>query len=213
MKKLITVISIFAGVYSFAQCNISGKSTIKVLDEETYSVPTELAQCKDCHLWVGVGGNISLVGDNRQNTVKIKANSGGRQVISLAALTPQGLVQCSKNIDIVDGNGALPVTSVTPTSSETPKTGNCDIEVNNYKEVKYADQIVSFFPNVTSDSYKYNWTVTYQNGDSVSSTEKVPQFPFTKENGISRVKVKINSTKCVREFSKTYDSNYWRFFQ
>ena len=213
MKKLMTFAAFFAGVLAFAQCSISGKSSLKVLDEETYSVSADLAQCKDCHLWVGVGGNISVIGDNKQNNVKIKANTGGRQVISLSVLTPQGFMQCSKNIDIVDGNGTLPVAASTAAVEETPKNSGCDIEVNNYKEVKYADQIVSFFPNVTNDNYRYSWTATLASGEVLTSTEKVPQFPFTKENGITKVRVKIHTSRCMKEFSKTYDSNYWRFFQ
>lgn len=206
MKKNTLLFGLFASAIVSAQCNISGKSSISVLSEETYTVANELAQCKDCHLWVTVGGNTTIASDNRQNSVKIKANSGGREVLSLSVLTPQGLMQCSKNIDIVDGNGALPVVS------ETAKSKNCDIQANNYKEVKYAEGIVSFFPNVTNDTFRYHWTANYFNGDTMSSTEKVPQFPYTKENGITKVVVKINSSKCLKEFSKTYDGNFWKFF-
>lgn len=208
IKKLLMTLSLATGLYATAQCTISGKSTINVLSEETYSVSAEAAQCKDCHLWVNVGGNTSILGDHKQNSVKLKAKSGGREVISLSVLTPQGFMQCSKNIDIVDANGTLPVQNTEPA-----KTSNCDVEANNYKEVKYADQIVSFFPNVMSDSYRYSWTVLYFNGSTMSSTEKVPQFPFTKDNGINKVTVKIHSSKCMKEFSKTYDGNYWKFFQ
>ena len=207
MKKIITIGCILVAFSVSAQCNITGKSSITVLSEETYSIGSEAAQCKECHLWVTVGGNTTILGDSRQNAVKIKANSWGREVISLSVLTSQGLMQCSKNIDVVDSNGAIPVVA------EAPKTTkNCDIDVDNYKEVKYADNIVSFFPNVTNDGFKYSWTVTYFNGETMSSTEKVPQFPFKKENGINKVTVKINSSKCLKEFSKTYDGNYWKFF-
>lgn len=114
-------------------------------------------------------------------------------------------MQCSKNIDIMDGNVAAPFT-------QEPTKSKCDIEVSNYKEVKVSERIVSFFPNVTNDAYKYSWTATYSNGETMSSTEKVPQFPYSKENGLTRVNVKVTSSKCMRDFSKTYDANFWKFF-
>lgn len=210
MKKLVLVATFFISIFAFSQCTITGKSAIKVLEEETYSVDKEMAQCKDCHLWVSVGGNATISGDNRQNAVKIKANSGGRQVLSASILTPQGLLQCSKNIDILD-TSEVGIAKNNVSTNDIPKLPNCDVQVNNFKEVKYAENIVSFFPNVTDGDYKYQWTVNYANGDQMISTEKVPQFPYTKENGISTVKVKVTSTKCIKEFTKTYELSFWKF--
>ncbi len=216
MKNLLAFFAFVFSISAFAQCTITGKSTIKVLDEETYSVQSGLAQCKECHLWISVGENTQILGDNKLNSVKIKAISGGRQVLSLALLTPQGFVQCSKNIDILDSSEAGILKNNTPESpaplaapAQSPK---CDIEVNNYKEVKYSENIVTFFPNVTNADYRYEWTANYANGDAMQSSEKVPQFPFTKEKSITTVKLKITSQKCVREFSKTYDASYWKWF-
>lgn len=207
VNKILFTFALIASTTAFAQCNITGNSTINKGTEEFYTVPTELAQCKDCHLWVISGGNAQFTGDHRQNTVKIKGNADGRIVLSLAILTPQGLSQCSKNIDIStsSANTAL-------VSTEESAKKNCDVETNNLKEVKNGEGIVSFFPNAVNDSYKYNYTATYHNGETMSSTEKIPQFPFTKDNGITKISVKINSSKCIREFSKTYDANYWKFF-
>ncbi|MBW8359828.1 MAG: hypothetical protein K0M63_08535 [Weeksellaceae bacterium] len=213
MKNTLIFGSLFLSVFAFSQCSINGKSSIRVLDEEVYSIAGDLAQCKDCHLWVNIGGNAYTVGDNRQNTVKIKATSGGREVISLAVLSPQGLVQCSKNIDILD---SAQTSAAAPETSEMAPAANiavkCDIEVKGYKEVKYAEGTVSFFPDITKNDYKYEWNTSYATGETMQSTEKVPQFPYTKEKSITKVRLKIVSQKCVREYTKTYDASYWKFF-
>ena len=104
MKKFTFLSLLFFGILLHAQCTINGKSTINLNTEEIYSVANETAQCKDCHLWVGVGSSASISGDNRQSSVKLKANTAGRQVLSVAILTQQGLMQCSKNIDIIGRN-------------------------------------------------------------------------------------------------------------
>ncbi len=209
MKKLSAIFLLFVAVWSYAQCSINGKSTINIKDTETYSIETNIAQCRECHLWVTVGGNAKIEGDNRLHTVKLKANSGGRTVLSLAYLSPVGLVQCSKNIDILDTSGN---SSYTP-APNTSNNSNCDIDFKNYKEVKVSPNIVSFFPNVGADTdFSYTWTANYRNGDWKTSNEKVPQFPFSEENPILNVKIKVISKTCYKEFSKTYEGNFWKFF-
>lgn len=203
MKKLIAAAVLFYATAAYGQCVITGKSSIGIAETETYSLQNDNAQCKDCHLWVTVGGNSTLQTDNKLNTVTLKGTSGGRTILSATILTPAGIEQCSKTIDVAPSN------STTPAAKENP---NCDIDVNDFKEVKYADGIVSFFPSQTSKEYKYNWTVTYFNGDQKSSSEKVPQFPYSKANSIQKVSLKITDVKCIRTFSKTYENNYWTYF-
>lgn len=218
MRNLMyMLLFIFPGLM-IAQCTISGNAAMNAGDESVYTVTGDAAQCADCHLWVTVGSNTTISGDNRQQAVKLKAVAGGRQVLSAAVLTPQGLVQCSKNIDITDGkpqaavNTSVPdVQAQTATAPQTTKV-DCDIEVNNYKEVKYAEGIVTFFPNVNQSRYSYEWTANYATGEIMKSTEKVPQFPYTKEESITVVKLRVVSSACMREFTKTYDSSYWRWF-
>ena len=216
MKKIILFVGLLCSVAISAQCNISGKSSINVLAEETYTIATETAQCKDCHQWVNIGGNTTIIGDKKQNSFKVKANTAGREVISLSVLTPTGILQCSKSIDIVDTNSSKPLatngTTATAEIAEVEKPKNCDIEVTNYKEVKYNEQTVSFFPDVMNDAQKYSWVANYENGDTKKSTDKVALFPYSKENGITKLVLKVNSSKCLKEYSKNYDANYWRLF-
>ena len=207
MKKIISFVTVFSMVtITMAQCVISGKSTINSDEAATYTIESDNAQCTDCHLWVTVGGNSQIEGDFRKNTVKLKPLSGGRTVLSLSVLSSQGFSQCTKNIDIVDRNSSSQITG------NQPQNVDCDINVSSFKEVKYAEGIVSYFPSNTENSYKYTWTAIYANGEQKTSTEKIPQFPYTKESSITTVKLKIVSSQCMKDLSKSYDSSYWKFF-
>lgn len=204
--------AILCSMLAFSQCTINGKSSIKILDEETYDVAPEAAQCKECHLWTSIGNNTSIIGGNKLSSIKIKANSAGNQVISLSILTQQGLVQCSKNINILNNEEmGTPKNSYSVQPSNTNVTP-CDIDINNYKEVKYSENTVSLFPSNIDNNYKYQWTVTYENGEQMKSTEKVAQFPFTKERSITSIKLQIVSKKCIKGLSKTYGTDYWKLF-
>ncbi len=214
MKKITFLSLLFFGILLHAQCTINGKSTINLNTEEIYSVANETAQCKDCHLWVGVGSSASISGDNRQSSVKLKANTVGRQVLSVAILTQQGLMQCSKNIDIIDNKIAASNNNnngVTTTLDPVQKP-DCNIKISDFKEVKYSENVVSFFPLGDDNQYRYIWTAIYMDGREITSKEKVPQFPFTKTDGIKTVKLQMISDKCLKSLSKTYDNNYWEFF-
>lgn len=214
MKKLLVLPLALISMVVYSQCSINGKDVISVGTTETYSIDNEVAQCKDCHLWSSVGGNATIQSDNRQNAIYLNAKNQGRQVISLSVLTPQGLRNCNKSIDIISQitpNSGLQETNVDNSNLDKKENG-CNIKVNNFKEVKYSENIVSFFPNVMAGDFKYTYTAYYDNGEEFSSNEKVPQFPYSKENGIKSVKVKILASTCLKEFTKTYEANYWKFF-
>lgn len=205
MKKLYLITTtLFSGLI-YSQCTIVGNSTINITETETYQIENDNAQCTDCHLWVTIGGNAQLEGDFRKNSIRLKPTAPGRTVLSLAILTSQGLSQCSKNIDIVDGNQTSPI-------AQAERNINCDIAINSFREVKYSENIVTFFPSDINNEYKYTWTVSYSTGEQKTSTEKIPQFPYMKENEITSVKVKIVSSKCMKDLGKSYDNNYWKFF-
>ena len=209
MKKLTLFLSLMISLHAFSQCVINGKSSLKISESETYSVENDNAQCRDCHLWTSVGGNLELQGDPRKNSIKIKSISGGKSVLTLTMLSAQGAVQCSKNIDILDaamvdtGKQELPTTTT---------TSNCDIEFNDYKEAKTADGTVVFLPDSKNSNYKYDWSLTFENGEVKASTEKNPQFNFAKDNGIKTVVLKITSPSCIRNFTKTYEPFFWKFY-
>ncbi len=210
MRKFFLVILLIAStaIY-FAQCNIAGKSSIQVLETETYTLMSGNGQCVDCHLWVNLGGNTSIVGDNKQNSVKLTSNSAGRAVLTLSVLTNQGLVQCSKNIDIFNTLSGENISNQT-----VPKeTVNCDIDISGFKEVKVTDGVVSFFPSSSDKEFKFEWIAIYGNGEEKQSKERVPQFSYSAENPISIVKLKVISPICIKNLSKSYEANYWKFFK
>lgn len=206
MKKTLLLTAIAVYSVAFAQCKIVGNSQAKTTQPETYTIENDNAQCTDCHLWSVIGSNAAIDGEFRKNSVKIVPNSGGRIILSLTTLTSQGVSQCSKNIDIADNSVAA-----TPSPEQNV---NCDVEIKNFKEVKFAEGIVSFFPiEQNPKDFKFTWTVSYANGDKKESTEKVPQFPYSEANPINDVKVKIFSGTCLKSFTKNYEANYWKIFK
>ncbi|WP_304344173.1 hypothetical protein [Chryseobacterium koreense] len=208
MKKIILLLSLLIFGAGFSQCYIIGNPNIKVGETENYTVEKDIAQCKDCHLWTIYGDHATVDGDVKQNSIKLKGNTSGQTILSLAMIAPQGMVQCSKVVDVVE-----PVKNITINiSSPEIAKPNCDIDFSEYREEKAAEGMVSFSPAKTENNYKYEWTVVYMDGAQKQSTEKSPQFPYTKENGIVTVSGKIISTRCMRSFTKTYDSNYWKNF-
>ncbi len=204
MKKSLLLISFLSFATVFSQCIITGNSTIKANDTETYTVENGTAQCTDCHLWTNIGGNTSIESDVKQKTIKLKANAGGSTILSVMMLSPKGVVQCSKNIDVSEY-------SIPATIPKVVSNPNCDIEFNDYKEVKISEGIVTFVSN-TNNNFKYEWAAIYMNGEQKTSHEKVPQFNYTKENGIATLKVKITSSKCMKNFSKAYEEAFWKIF-
>lgn len=184
---------------------------MNVNTEESFSVANEIAQCKDCHLWINNGISTAISGDNRQSSVKVKANSAGRQVLSVAILTQKGLVQCSKNIDIVEGS-AISGNGVV-TMENPDQKAECNLKTKDFKEIKYSENIVSFFPIGDDNPLKYIWTATYFDGREIVSKEKVSQFPYSKTDGIKLIKVQMISNNCIKTLSKSYDAYYWEHFK
>ncbi len=220
MKKLFTALFLCIILPAFAQCTIEGKSSAAVGEEITLTATGAEAQCAECHLWVAVGNAAAVKGDSRLKTVKVASAVPGRQVISLAVLTPQGLAQCSKNIDFTAATSAVPVTApevstvpaVAGESVPPPASPVCDIPATNFKEVKYDAGTVSLFPDSDGGTFRYNWTATYNDGTTFSSQEKVPRIPFSKGKPITVVKLQMVSQKCMKEFTKRYDANFWYYF-
>lgn len=216
MKTTLPIAFAAVSMQLSAQCNIAGPSSINVSEETAYIIPNEIAQCKDCHLWVALGSDFLISGDNRQNSVKVKATNGGRKILSATVLTSKGILQCCKNIDVLIATSGTPSSNSSITTSSTASQNSqpaCDVKVDNFKEVKYDEGIVTFFPNSNDASYIYNWTISYDNGETKTSNEKIPQFSYSAENGIKTVRVKIISAKCYKDYSKTYDSNFWKYFK
>ena len=82
---------------------------------------------------------------------------------------------------------------------------DCDISIKDFKEVRVSDDILAFFPSSTMNNYAYTWEVSYYNGETRTSKEKVPQFPANKTTmRVKTVKLKVQSKKCLKEYTKEY---------
>lgn len=205
MKKLYTLSCLLLATLFYAQCNISGKNTINIGEQATYQIGSEAAQCRDCHLWTYAGQSISFVGDTRQNILSVSGVQPGAAVLSLTYLSSKGISTCSKNIQVLP-SGATP--------SQSPNTGiDCDININNFKEVKVDNGIVSFFPTGNDGGFGYEWVALYADGSTQSSRDKVPQFNYSKDNSIIRISVKISSKICYKNLSKNYENTFWKVFK
>ena len=148
MKKTFTLLFIPAFLSVYGQCSINGKETLSINETTTFSLDKDDAQCEDCHLWVPVGGNITIETDHKKAKIQVRTVASGKSVLSLAILTPQGLSQCSKNITIIDSKASA-------TTTVTAVKPDCGINMTNFKELKYDDSTVTFYPNENNGNHRY----------------------------------------------------------
>ena len=106
-----------------------------------------------------------------------------------------------------------PPSPPTSTNANTNNNSGCDVTVDTFKEVKFDQGVVSFFP-LPSDSknFAYAWAVTYKDGTTKNSTEKVPQFNVGPTNPISKIEARITSSTCSKSISKSYTDGFWTFY-
>lgn len=200
---------------AFAQCTINGPSTLAVGSSATYSVNDDTAQCANCHLWENNGSVASMSANAKRRATRVTGNSSGNMTLSLTMLTPKGVSQCHKSIQV--GNSVSSGSSVTTSSGNrsdysTTNSANCNTDFTNYSEMRKGDGLVAFVPSTTNADYKYQWTANYANGDVKTSTDSRPNFSYSKDNGISSVSVRITSPNCISNFTKTYNATYWVTF-
>jgi len=198
MKKNLFLLFLMSLSMAFGQCYISGSAIFKISEEGTYNVENNSAQCADCYLWGNSGRSIEFVGEIKRSSVKVKATSVGRSILTASMQTAKGLVQCNKIIDVIPDHSI--------------KNPDCDIDFFSYVDEKSSEGTVVFSHRNTENSHKFEWTAAYENGDVKTSVEKVPKFSYSKENGIQTVTAKIISGKCTRVFTKTYDPYFWKYF-
>lgn len=198
MKKFLILVAGSLAALSFGQCTIAGNNSIKLNGSDTFSVDTK-AQCEECYFWKSADQNIKIDNNNKANKITVTAVNIGKSTLSVSILSDQGLLQCEKIIDVVD-------------PKQSVAENNCGVFIDDFKDVKVTESIISFFPNENSNDYLYKWTVTYINGDSQDSTEKIPQFFFSEINYITMVKLKITtkSPLCSITLAKKYEQNYWK---
>lgn len=211
MRKIILSLPVFASALFYSQCTIVGKDVVTANEVENYTLENDNAQCAECFQW-SVAGNSKLEGDLKKKTIQLKNLTPGKTQLTATVLSKNGSIQCSKNIEIKPAEIAADKNTnvATTTAPETKK--DCNIQVRDIKELKSSENLVDFYPIPPNSNFKYYWTATYESGSQKESTEIVPQFPYSKGDGILSLKLKIVSDKCINTSSKTYDSNFWKFY-
>lgn len=214
MKRTIILwsLSLIANIAN-AQCKIVGPDVLNTGQKMTYTIEADAAQCNECHKWKVNGDATSITSETKFNNADIKADKLGKSTLSLSIFTPNGITECSKEITVDDKNQVtLP--------AEAPT--NCNIEVKNFREVRYDSQIVSFFPLFNSENeinqndpnrYIYYWTATYKNGETKTSLDNVARFRVNTDNYITKIVLKVITGNCYKQLSKDYTVDYWKFFQ
>lgn len=211
MKNLLILVASFLASNSYAQCVISGNTTLKPNEMATFSVDSK-AQCDECYSWKSSSEpNLTIEGNNKTNKINVKSSQIGKGTISVSVFTSQGLQQCEKLVEVV----APAVVASTPAVTEKKQAlmeNSCGILIDDFKDVKVSETIISFFPNGNPTDYLYKWSVSYANGEVQESTEKIPQFFYSEVNFITTVKLKItrNNPLCTITISKKFDETFWK---
>ncbi|MNY06445.1 hypothetical protein D3C86_1392030 [compost metagenome] len=140
----------------------------------------------------------------------MKSAQIGKGKISVSVLTSQGLLQCDKIVEVLAPVAVA--TSIVTEKKQSTVENSCGILIDDFKEVKVSDAVISFFPNANPTDYLYKWFVSYANGEVQESSEKIPQFFYSDINFITLVKLRItkNNPLCAITISKKFDENYWK---
>lgn len=208
MKNLLILVVGFLASNSYGQCTITGNQTLKPNETASFTVDAK-AQCDECYSWKSSSEpNLIIEGSNKTNKANLKSLQSGKSTISVSVFTNQGLLQCDKIVEVV-----APIASPTLSEKKQPLMENsCGIMIDDFKDVKVSDAIISFFPNGNSNDYLYKWTVNYANGEVQESAEKIPQFFYSDINYITTVKLRItrNNPLCSITISKKFDEMFWK---
>jgi len=200
MKNLFIPIAGFLAITNlYGQCNIT-TSKIPAPGELTTITVGANAQCDECYSWKSSNEEVvKIEGSKKLKSVNLAGKSLGKSTISVSILTDKGIVLCEKTIDIVD-------------PQQHQLDNSCGINIDDFKDIKVSESIMSFFPNGNSGDYLYKWTVTYANGETSESTDKIPQFQYSESNYIASVKLKISNKVllCSISLVKKFDANYWK---
>lgn len=214
MKKLSTLIVLALYQVAFSQCTILGKTSIEKGQSEAYWVDVE-AQCEECYLWT-TDSNVTIDGSSKRKGIRIKGTKEGVTNLSAKVMTTNGIATCKTSINVA-GPATQNPNIVTQNSGDSSSTSynsgnNCEISVNKFTEAKvFDDNNVVFIPQKSEKEYKYDWTVTYANGKTASSTDRISLFPIKNgDSPINEVKMRIIEGTCLRVLSRNYGMEFWK---
>lgn len=202
MKNLTFLFAMLSFSLFSAQCVIKGPDQVQVGEKQLYTVDSNQEPCTNCLQWKHDDQNLIFETETNIPQVTIKGSVPGTAVLSVEGKSATGLLKCEKTIQII-----APLESIL-----APEKVECDIKVEELREFKTAQNKVTFESAPVGKNYTYTWTVTYRSGEKKISTDKTPQFDFSNENVISEVELKVNTPKCTRKLSKSYNDYFWYFF-
>ncbi len=210
MKNLLLLAAGFLASSTYAQCTIAGNDNIKPNETTSLTVDAK-AQCDECYSWKSSDPKIKIDGKTKTNRIDVTSSQIGKSTISVSVFTSQGLQHCEKIVNVV----APVVVATTLAAKETKQNiieNSCGIQIDDFKDVKVSESIISFFPNGNPTNYAYKWSISYANGEVQESAEKIPQFFYSDINYITLVKLKItkNNPVCSVTISKKFDENFWK---
>ncbi len=199
MKKKLLFLSLFVvNTLAFAQCKIIGKPNITINEVAQYTVDVD-SRCSNCYEWRNLDNNLVIMNNENQKTVTVKGTGVGSGVLSVDVPTIEGSVRCTFPVNISYSGGSAPVMS---------NSSDCDINIREVRDVIMSDDAIAFFPDLNDDNYRYYWMIEYLSGETMTSVEKVPQFPFNKTSmRLKTVKLRVTSRTCLKEYTKTYTAS------
>ena len=180
MKNLLLLAAGFLASSTYAQCTIAGNDNIKPNETTSLTVDAK-AQCDECYSWKSSDPKIKIDGKTKTNRIDVTSSQIGKSTISVSVFTSQGLQHCEKIVNVV----APVVVATTLAVKETKQNiieNSCGIQIDDFKDVKVSESIISFFPNGNPTNYAYKWSISYANGEVQESAEKIPQFFYSDIN-------------------------------
>ncbi|WP_300669315.1 hypothetical protein [Soonwooa sp.] len=205
MKNILSLLFINVTIAAFAQCHISGPSTISVNENTKFSIEKDNAQCAECYQWSIKGKENFIENDNRANFVYVNPQKAGKLTLSLTTLTNKGTETCSKQVNVTEANKDEP--SYQHVSTETK---DCIINTMTYKEYKYEDGKLVLIPEQDSNDISYRWTAIFKNGSKVESKDKIAQFRYSIENPIDKINLIMSTNNCTKISVRTYQEDFWK---
>lgn len=195
MKNLLILILSIVSLSLSAQCQIIGSSTVKVGDSLQLMADTA-AKCTDCYSWKISSEDVLSVQSSAEGKISLKALKPGTAKINLTIETADGKSSCEKEVEIQIPSG---------------KDRKCDVEITDFRDVKVDENTMSFFPNVSSQKYSYQWKAFYADGSTRMSEEKIPQFTNNPNMFINSVEVQIinKSSLCSSFITRTFGEKIW----
>lgn len=100
MKKNLLLLALVSCSLAFSQCYINGNSSLKLSEAILLHVVNVEPRCPTCFYWETNNNNIIFSGERNKPVAEIKAVSVGTSIVTAYVEVKNGILQCSKVINI-----------------------------------------------------------------------------------------------------------------